>query len=47
MENVLFQDLTPKLTLYEEKLLIKAFGSAYGEYMRKVPMFLPIKNIKR
>jgi len=32
---------------YEEKLLIKTFGSAYGEYMRKVPMFLHIKNIKR
>ena len=35
------------ISRYEEKLLIKAFGSAYGEYMRKVPMFLPIKNIKR
>jgi len=35
------------ISRYEEKLLIKAFGSAYGEYMRKVRMFLPIKNIKR
>jgi len=35
------------ISRYEEKLLIKAFGSAYGEYMRKVHMFLPIKNIKR
>ena len=35
------------ISRYEEKLLIKAFGSAYGEYMRKVPMFLPIKNITR
>ena len=35
------------ISRYEEKLLIKAFGSAYGEYIRKVPMFLPIKNIKR
>jgi protein-S-isoprenylcysteine O-methyltransferase Ste14 len=35
------------ISRYEEKLLIKAFGSVYGEYMRKVPMFLPIKNIKR
>ena len=35
------------ISRYEEKLLVKAFGSAYGEYMRKVPMFLPIKNIKR
>jgi len=29
------------ISLYEEKLLIKEFGSAYCEYMRKVPMFLP------
>lgn len=35
------------ISRYEEKLLINAFGSAYREYMRKVPMFLPIKNIKR
>jgi len=36
------------ISRYEEKLLVKAIGSAYGEYMRKVPMlFLPIKNIKR
>jgi protein-S-isoprenylcysteine O-methyltransferase Ste14 len=34
------------ISRYEEKLLIKAFGSAYSEYMRKVPMFLPIKILK-
>jgi protein-S-isoprenylcysteine O-methyltransferase Ste14 len=35
------------ISRYEEKLLMKAFGSAYCEYMRKVSMFLPLKKFKR
>ena len=33
------------ISRYEERLLIKKFGSAYREYMRKVPMFIPYKKI--
>ena len=32
-----------QISRYEEKLLTQRFGSAYEEYMKKVPMLLPIK----
>jgi len=35
-----------QISRYEERLLIKKFGSAYIDYMKKVPMFFPIKRIK-
>ena len=31
------------ISVYEEKLLIQRFGSAYEEYKKKVPMLFPIK----
>ena len=33
------------LALYEEKLLVKKFGTEYTEYMKKVPMWLPKTRI--
>lgn len=35
------------ISLYEEKLLVQRFGSAYEEYKKKVPMLFPIKIFKR
>ena len=32
-----------QISRYEEKLLTQRFGSAYEEYMKKVPMLFPIK----
>jgi protein-S-isoprenylcysteine O-methyltransferase Ste14 len=32
------------ISRYEEKLLTQRFGDEYREYMRKVPMLLPIKR---
>ncbi len=32
-----------KISKFEEKLLIARFGQEYEEYIKKVPMFLPIK----